>query len=526
MIPYVMDDSKTLAELGADTSNGLGRLAECAEAPVTEGLDGQYTSTMVIPKAAYNSGLVHKNGIIKLKANGNDDPQLFRVVRFKETLSSGLIECDLEHISYDLNKTVIAVGTNGGMTVDHVSELMILLNNERPAIAPMYPSGVFTATTAISGSTILGGTVRRPVTPRELLLGDDGYCAQHGWQMHWDNLTYEILERRGSDKRDSVVIRYGKNIMDFSNEEDISSVYDGIIGYVHVPSKWMNSINSDLIPVTAGTTPQHVLMVDLSSNADGYENPPSVTTVTNWAREWMAENNITVPKIAIDIDLVSLEDNGEYDKLKDLEGLELGDTITVKVGDISLDATITEVTYDSLTERYTNIVLGNYRPSLANTILGLVGDNSTALSNTQQEYNSTFQSMKMQLLFDSYNSNESSDWNSTRYNQYKISGNGFIILSVNAYTNSNLSYGDLKAYIRHSTDNGSTWDYDAYNAYRHDSTSAASEDGIALTIPMSVTDGELIRVAWKITKEDRKICRVKMLGIGVTAEQTVNGGTL
>jgi len=523
MIPYVMDDTKTLAEIVADNSNGVGRLAECAEAPVTEGLDGQYTSTMVIPKAAYNSGLVHKNGIIKLKPNGKDVPQLFRVVRFKETLSSGLIECDLEHISYDLNKAIMSYPVEVGG--DRLEYIIDIFNGEH--YVHVYPAGVFTATTNIPLTRYPHWRWNRVTkTVREALLAEDGICAVEGFQIHWDNLTYEFVERRGSDKTDSVVIEYGKNIMDFSNEEDISSVYDGIIGNVYVPSKWYQPITTDPIPIVAGTTPQHLLMVDLSKMADGFTNPPSYATVTNWARNWIAANNITTPKVAIDIDLVSLENDGEYDKLKSLEGLELGDTITVKIGDTSVVATVTEVTYDSLTERYTEIKLGNYRPSLADTILGLVGDNSTALSNTQQEYNSTFQSMKTQLLFDSYNSNESSDWNSTRYNQYKISGNGFIVLSINAYTNSNLSYGTLKAYIQHSTNNGSSWYWDGYVASRHDSTSAVSEDGISLTIPMAVTDGELIRAVWQITKEDRKICRVKMLGIGVTAEQTVNGGTL
>jgi len=134
--------------------------------------------------------------------------------------------------------------------------------------------------------------------------------------------------------------------------------------------------------------------------------------------------------------------------------------------------------------------------------------------------------LTVRMLSNTYNSNESSDWNSTRYNQYKISGNGFVIISVNAYTDTNASYGNLRAYIQTSTDNGPTWEYEGWASYRHDANQSSVIDGLSLTIPLAVTDGELIRAVWQITKEDRKICRVKMLGIGVTAEQTVNGGTL
>lgn len=525
MIPYVMDDSKTLAEIVADTSNGLGRLAECQDLSVTEGLSGEYVASMTIPKAAYNSGLIHRGGIIKAKANDSDSPQLFRIVRFKDTLSSGLIECDLEHISYDLNKTIM-YSTYERVGATSVSGVLQIFNGTAPTCS-VAPGGIFTATSNMPTST----TIRHwdftppPKTVRQNLLSEDGICAFEGWQMHWDNLNFELRDRRGTDKTDSAVISYGKNVLDFSNEEDVSDIYDGVLGFAYVPSKWTRPTIGDVKPIVSGTTPKHLLMLDLSENARDMATQPTASQVNTWANTWIANNNPSVPKVALDIDLISLEDTGEYETLSQLEGLELGDTITVKIDDYSVNATVTEVTYDSLTERYTEIKLGNYQPSLTNTLMGLVGENSTSLFNTQQEYNATFQSMKTQLLFDTYQAHPASDWGTGRYNQYEISGNGFIIIMVNAYADTNASYGNLTAYVQHSFD-GSSWDYDAFTAYRHDQTSASSTDGISVTVPIAVTDGELIRACWRISKEDKKICRVKMLGIGVTATETVTGGSL
>lgn len=524
MIPYVMDDTKALTTLVADTSNGLGRLAECTSLNVTEGLSGEYTATMVIPTEAYNSGLVHRGGIIKAKANGKDPAQLFRVARFKETLSSGLIECDLEHISYDLNKTVLRSTVTAVVTTT-VSQFLDLLNGNMSAT--VHPSGVFTAASNMTGSTSLNGVfLYSPATPRQLLLGENGVCATHNWQMHWNNLTYTLMNRRGADKTDSVIVAYGKNIVDFSDEQDTSEVYDGVMGYVYVPSKWKGSTVSDVKSLVYGHTPQHILLVDLSEKAQDMTSKPATSTVNAWTDAWIAANDPSIPKVAINIDLVSLEDNGEYDKLKELEGLELGDTITVKVNGTSVNATITEVTYDSLTERYTEIKLGNYQPSLENTILGLVGGNASDLSNTKQEYNATFQSMRTELLFDTFQTNASSDWNTERYNEYEIDGNGFIIIMVNAYTATTGSYGNISASVQHSTDRGSTWGYDAYTAHRHGSNDSNAYDGTAITVPMAVVDNELVRCTWKITKEVQKACRVKILGIGVTATQTVSGGAI
>lgn len=526
MIPYVMDDTKTLAELVADTSNGLGRLAECMSLDITEALNGEYVGTMVIPKEAYNSGLVHRGGIIKAKANESDSPQLFRVVKFKETLSSGLIECDLEHISYDLNKQIIRTPLRvSGNTVSWILSAF----NGTASFVTVAPTGIFTAASNVSGTVRTWYIEPPPKSIRQALLGEEGVCVRQGWQMHWDNLTYEMRDRRGTDKTDSVIVSYGKNVMDFSNEQDITSVYDGIQGYVYAPSKWEQAVYGALRPIRAGTTPENILLMDFTKHADdlGFTNsPPASWQVTSWTDNWIAANDPTVPLVALDIDLASLEATGEYQQLKELEKIELGDTITVKIGEVSVNANVTEVTYDSLSERYTEIKLGNYRPSLADTILGLVGQNTTALSNTQQEYNSTFQSMKTTMLFDTYQTNPSTDWNTERYNEYKIEGNGFIIIMVNAYTAGTDSYGNIEASVRHSTDSGTTWGYDAYTKYRHDQSISDSYDGTAITVPMAVTDEELIRATWKITKEVGKACRIKILGIGVTATQTVDGGAL
>lgn len=368
MIPYVMDDTKSLTDLVTDTSNGLGRLAECMKLEVTEGLDGQYTATMVIPTAAYNSGLVHKGGIIKAKANNTDEPQLFRIINFRETMSSGLIECGLEHISYDLNKAILCP-TDGLIPFYNLEQICDMLNNNN-SNTDFFPADVFTFITD-SPSTLYNHGWNKPMTPRQLFYAEDGICNWSGVQIKWDNLTVGINSRRGSDK--PLYISYGKNLMDFAQEEDISEVYDGIIGYCY-NTNWSGgrSVTSDPIPLVAGATPQHLLLVDLSDKSSSMDSPPQKWAVTNWATTWLSENTIDTIKVAYDVDLVSLAQDGEYDKVKELEFIELGDTVTVKAKSGDIEAVVTEVTFDSLTERYTDIKLGNYLPSLTDTIIELV----------------------------------------------------------------------------------------------------------------------------------------------------------
>ena len=385
MIPYVMDDTMTLPDIANDSTNGMGRLAECASLLVTEGLNGQYTAKMTIPTVAYNSGLVHKDGIIKAKANGSDDPQLFRVVDFKETLSSGFIECELEQIGYDLNKAVI-LPQNNNVAYTTLTDVCSVLNNTSSK-GTLSPASVFNFHTD-AGTKDYNITWYIPHTPRQLLFGDEGVCGLTGVEMHWDNLDVYLNTQRGTDKRNTVIIEYGKNVSDFSQEADIGEVYDGAVGYVYQENKWENAVISDIVPVTAGSTPQHIRVVNMSDyvNMMNLESPPSKAQVTTWTNTWLQDNNVTLPKIALSVNLVSLEENKEYDKLKELETVELGDTITIRIGENRIDARVTEVEYDSLTERYTNIKLGNYLPSLESTILNLTQKNLADLNNTKTQY--------------------------------------------------------------------------------------------------------------------------------------------
>lgn len=368
MIPYVMDDTKSLTDLATDTSNGLGRLAECLKLEVTEGLDGSYTAVMTIPTAAYNSGLVHKGGIIKAKANNTDDPQLFRIVNFRETLSTGLIECNMEHICYDLNKAILCP-TDGLYPFYNLEQICNMFNNNN-VNTEFYPADVFTFITDSPATLYNHGWVK-PMTPRQLFYAEDGICNWSGVQIKWDNLTVGINARRGSDK--SLSISYGKNLLDFVQDEDISEVYDGIIGYCY-NQNWSGgrSVTSVPIPLVENTTPQHLLLVDLSEKTSSSADPPEQWAVTNWATTWLSEHTIDTIKVAYDVDLVSLAEDGEYDKVKELEFIELGDTVTVKNKSGDISAVVTEVTFDSLTERYTDIKLGNYLPSLTDTIIELV----------------------------------------------------------------------------------------------------------------------------------------------------------
>lgn len=383
MIPFIMDETQTLADLVADSSNGLGRLAECKICNVKEVLNGEYVATVEVPLTAQHSDLLHRGGILKLLPNKEDAPQLFRIARIKETPSAVICEC--EHISYDLNKSVVALQGN---TILKMENLLYLLNDQF-TYARIYPAGTFTATSDIDPNTAINRTYNRPLTPRELLLGEYGIVAMRGWQMKWDNDTYAILNRRGEDKREKVIVAYGKNVLDCAQETDIANVYDGVMGFVYLENKWPNAINGDVVPFTPGATPQFIYMLDLSENAKNMASAPTAAQVTTWTNSWLAnQTNIGTPKVSLTVEMADIYGTSQYEAYEELETVHLGDTITVYIDvlGIEVEATVTELEFDALTESIESITLGNYKPSLANTLYGMVMNNRNAINDTKVQY--------------------------------------------------------------------------------------------------------------------------------------------
>ena len=63
----------------------------------------------------------------------------------------------------------------------------------------------------------------------------------------------------------------------------------------------------------------------------------------------------------------------EYDMIHDMQSINLGDTVTVRVSPLGLNlqGMCIEREYDALNERHTKLQLGDYTNSLTNTLAGM-----------------------------------------------------------------------------------------------------------------------------------------------------------
>lgn len=361
MKPILMDNKKTLDVLANDKTNGLGRLSDCVELLVTEHLNGQYTATMKYPVSGIHFNEIELQGIIKLSANQFDEPQLFRIVNVSKPLN-GIVEYELNHITYDLSYTSVAPFTS---------------NYVRPTLVALWDNMTggksFSISTDINDSTHRTHKFKneKPKSCRALFGGQEGSLIDiFGGEYHYDNLKVELLDKRGADH--GVKIKYGKNLTDITQDETNENVYTHVIPYAQDSNK--NTIIGDTITLfNVAESKMRILNLDLSDKfqgENGEETKITVKDVNREARYYVEINNLTEPRVSLDVSFLDLSQTVEYANIAPLETVSLGDTVYVDYPTlgVSAKARVIEYEWDSLRERYNSVEIGDAKARLSTTI--------------------------------------------------------------------------------------------------------------------------------------------------------------
>lgn len=361
MKPILMDNKKTLDVLANDKTNGLGRLNDCVELLVTEHLNGQYTATMKYPVSGIHFNEIELQGIIKLSANQFDEPQLFRIVNVSKPLN-GIVEYELNHITYDLSYTSVTPFTS-----DYVRPTLVALWDN------MTGGKSFSISTDINDSTHRTHKFKneKPQSCRALFGGQEGSLIDiFGGEYHYDNLKVELLAKRGADH--GVKIKYGKNLTDITQDETNENVYTHVIPYAQDSNK--NTIIGDTITLfNVAESKMRILNLDLSDKfqgGNGEETKITVKDVNREARYYVERNNLTEPRVSLDVSFLDLSQTVEYANIAPLETVSLGDTVYVDYPTlgVSAKARVIEYEWDSLRERYNSVEIGDAKARLSTTI--------------------------------------------------------------------------------------------------------------------------------------------------------------
>lgn len=365
MIPVLFQTNAT-----SWTTNGLGGLADAVSCSVQEERNGAYKMTMVYPVDGLHYSEIVPGSPILCDCGAQRGKQVFRVSKITRPIN-GQVKVEAEHLSYQLSLIPCSPFSAGSVTA--------ALSGLASHAAVTCP---FTFWTNKSTSATYNQTV--PSSIRSRLGGVQGSILDvYGGEWEFDGYTCRLWNARGSNN--GVTIRYGKNLTDLTQEENIANTITGIYpfytgdhAYVELPEKVLSSSNAGNFPFPR-TVP-----LDLSQE---FNATPTVAQLRAKGQAYLNGSGIGVPKVSLKIKFVNLADTEEYENVAALETVELCDTVTVIYEKLGVQATakVIKTDWDVLAERYNSVEIGDAKTSLADTIAQTKEEASTAVTTSALE---------------------------------------------------------------------------------------------------------------------------------------------
>ena len=340
------------------TTQGIGALKDALSCKVTEERNGGFELEMAYPIDGRHFSEIGQRSLILAKPNPTDDPQPFRVYRITRPIG-GVCTIYARHISYDL----------AGIPV----EPPLTANNATAALSALTSQTVIPSPFTLDTDMVASGTFRVsvPSSVRQLMGGVEGSIIDvfgGEWRYGYAGDPYHIRLMNARGGNNGVEIRYGKNLIDLKQEENIASVYTGVFPY-WADLEHVVLTEDRVVPVPGSYDFQRIMPLDLSGE---FLEEPTPAQLEAAATAYVAAAGIGVPDVSLSVSFVPLGQTVEYAGLAMLEGVSLCDTVRVVFEDLGVDALakVTKTVFNVLTGRYDSVDIGGARASIANTIAG------------------------------------------------------------------------------------------------------------------------------------------------------------
>ena len=352
MIPILYEKTETTF-----TSNGIGRLSDCLSCLVTEERNGIYEVEFTYPVSGVRFEDITVGRIISCTHDEQGDAQPFDIYAKSEPIN-GVVTFRGRHISYRLNEITVKPFTAGSCAA---------------AIAGLKTNSIgnnlFTFWT--DKSVTSDYTVAVPSKLRGLLGGEQNSLLDvYGTgEYEFSKFDVKLYLHRGQDT--NVGIRYGKNLVDFTNEYSAGDIYTAVVPFWSGSETVQSGDESITVPVVV-TLPEWYLssgqsspggreiIVPMDLSAD-FSEKPTVNQLRTLATSKLSSSDAWVPAQTITVDFVQLWQTDEYKDYAPLQRLKLCDTcgVFVPMYGISLRVKVIKVVYNTLLDRYDSMELGD-----------------------------------------------------------------------------------------------------------------------------------------------------------------------
>ena len=223
---------------------------------------------------------------------------------------------------------------------------------------------------------------------------DNSFINRWGGEILFDNFTVVIDEQIGGDY--GVDLRYGKNLPvdGLTDEVDIRDVVTRIYpkaynGYTMSDDGYVDSPLINHYPTVKCAT---MTFEDVKMRADAQEDDEENGIVVCDTQEELDvaltekcqdqyNGGVDKPKVTISADMVLLKDTEQYAEYQMLEDVSLGDTIHCHNQhlDITTDARVVELEYNSILKKVDSVVLGDFQYNFFDDVTSMVNRVESAI---------------------------------------------------------------------------------------------------------------------------------------------------
>lgn len=391
MIPRLFDGTKTGIER---TGNGYGFFSTCSQCSVTEERNGEYFLEMTL---SINDNLAKKvvpNMWILAKANNEDPSQFFEIYNVER--NNNILTVKANHIKYlyyqngfgnkneeDLKKGYIYGNTTLCGTP---SEIMDRIISEYLFFVPPFKfSSDIKSSNSINLQNFFSDNLGNFMSNTE-----GGMLDIFDGEYHYNNFNIELLKARGNTTNQ--FIRYGYNLGDFSQSISNCDCYTHVVAFAEVKKmKISSNVVCEDNPIEIHGFPvqcvdsyncfEKIKFIDSNEFIKNYwdsskfkyaeatigpqgENYETLVDYLTQAAENYVDLNKHNKLATVNFDITNEQE------LQSMQKLKLCDKVKVVFGDGTfVESQITEVTYNSLTEKYNKMHVGERTISLADFIL-------------------------------------------------------------------------------------------------------------------------------------------------------------
>lgn len=330
-------------------SNGLGALTDAVSCIVEQEVNGGFELEMRYSVEGIHFELLRKNRIILAETGSSDQPQPFRIYRISKEIG-GTVTVYARHICYDLM----------GIPVAPFSA-----KNAKDAMGKIQSSAVVPCPFALSAE-IDAGRHMETTEPKDAwtLIGKSGILSAYEGELEFNRFSVTLKNRLGKNK--GAVLRYGKNLYAFGQDENCGDVFTGIFPYWKNADGTLTTLPEKTVSAEGSFDHVKIKSVDFSTY---FDSAPTSEQLREKAADYIRKNSIGIPEVSITLGYVQLSRTMEYpDALP--ESISIGDTVTVIFEKmlVTTTARVIKTRYNVLSGRHESVSIGKVKRTISDTI--------------------------------------------------------------------------------------------------------------------------------------------------------------